>query len=46
METINEMPQEHLGGVLQIIREAAPVDENDDDSTEVETNEATEDFIK
>ena len=30
METINEMPQEHLGGILEIIREAAPVDENDD----------------
>jgi hypothetical protein len=24
-ETINELPQEHLGGVIQIIREAAPV---------------------
>jgi Bromodomain/Bromodomain extra-terminal - transcription regulation len=30
METINGMPQEHLSGVLQIIREAAPLDENDD----------------
>ena len=30
METINDMPQEHLGGILEIIREAAPVDENDD----------------
>jgi hypothetical protein len=24
-ETINELPPEHLGGVIQIIREAAPV---------------------
>ena len=31
METINEMPEAHLGGILEIIREvAAPVDDDDD----------------
>lgn len=30
-ETINEMPQEHLGGVIQIIREAAPVGADEDE---------------
>jgi hypothetical protein len=29
LETINSMPEDHLGGILEIIREAAPVDEND-----------------
>jgi hypothetical protein len=31
METINSMPQEHLEGVLEIVREAAPFDENDEE---------------
>jgi bromodomain-containing factor 1 len=30
-ETINELPQEHLGGVIQIIREAAPVGADEDE---------------
>lgn len=30
-ETINDMPQEHLGGVIQIIREAAPVSADEDE---------------
>jgi hypothetical protein len=30
-ETINEMDQEHLGGVIQIIREAAPVGADEDE---------------
>ena len=31
MDTINELPQEHLGGVMQIIREAASVDAEEDE---------------
>jgi hypothetical protein len=30
-ETINELPPEHLGGVIQIIREAAPVGADEDE---------------
>ena len=30
-ETINELPAEHLGGVIQIIREAAPVGADEDE---------------
>lgn len=30
-ETINELDQEHLGGVIQIIREAAPVSADEDE---------------
>jgi hypothetical protein len=30
-ETINELPPEHLGGVIQIIREAAPVGVDEDE---------------
>lgn len=30
-ETINELPPEHLGGIIQIIREAAPVGADEDE---------------
>ena len=30
-ETINELPQEHLDGVIQIIREAAKISDEDDE---------------
>lgn len=30
-DTINDLPQEHLGGVIQIIREAAPVGADEDE---------------
>jgi Bromodomain extra-terminal - transcription regulation len=30
-ETINDLPPEHLGGVIQIIREAAPVGADEDE---------------